>query len=1127
MLAARGPAAPPRPWDRRSRLHAGRHADYQRLKEDPLRPAEVRPRHDVEADPRYRRTDFSEELAAQARVGFAACLAAGEARLQLARAALLVAAEDDAVASSSTVPFPVDAYLARISRLAADVAAELDAAAAAAAGPGAAAAGEGRWAALRRLPPQQVVAAMEHALFARAPAAEQAAAAAAPWFAGVRSAGFALPPHGRSALPRRTLLDHPGVYEDARLAYLNDVLVKRRGCPAALAILYSEVAAQLLLAGAIDFTVTFDYGNFSSLPAAAPLARMRLSPAPPPGAGGARGDARAELLNTCSSDALAELLRHLKRAYWPFPWDTNVDDPAEGGRASAGGFRAAAKAALGSDDISAALRAVSATAAHRLQRGIWTSPGAGDLMRCVAAAERLVMLVGDEQPQERRDLAVLLLHAGQPEAAAAELGAYLAAVRGARGAQQPDAFDAKLAGDLWRLIGPGSGVRADDAPLSVAGVLERGPRRRGGAADVANMFGPSVGARALTMRQALLIAAVFEFLGAVLMGSGVVDTMRSGITNIDRFVGQPDVLAYGMLCALAGTAIWMMAATYFGVRRAARAPPPRALFSGAARARARRPPARRRARRRARVRATPQLPGDRGRGWGAVVWSTRTAAFPYVKGMTAIVRAPTPTPRRPAAPPRGEGGRGPPAQTSFGPRASPRPPRTPPDPRRRRRRAPPPKVLSWLFSPLLAGVAAFLLFWAVRTFVLRSANAYGRSVALLPLFTLVTFFTLSFFIMAKGAPGAGWDKLPDTKKAWISAVVAVGAALVAAAAGIPLLRRKVQRDLDEQAANAAAAVGDATISIPAAAGAKAGAGKDAGAVVDGAPAPAPGGARAAGAAALKFLTRGMDADIHEARAARGAPVVESDARTAEIHAAAETFDAKAETSFKYLQARALSSLRARPHRACAARRAAVPPSARRCCRFRSAPAHLRLRNRAHAPADGYKVMQSMGVRMTRLTNSRGFCVELCVAAVVIVASRFGIPLSSTPATVGAIAGVGLWEGSRGFNGRLFVKFVCGWIVTVIATVTMTCLFMAQGLYSPNRASVHERIAVGAYLNASSNAAAGLLAARGAAAGNATLAAQAAEISAATAGQQGPLHSLIGPMATQQAALAYLGNASLA
>ena len=80
----------------------------------------------------------------------------------------------------------------------------------------------------------------------------------------------------------------------------------------------------------------------------------------------------------------------------------------------------------------------------------------------------------------------------------------------------------------------------------------------------------------------------------------------------------------------------------------------------------------------------------------------------------------------------------------------------------------------------------------------------------------------------------------------------------------------------------------------------------------------------------------------------------------------------------------------------------------------------------------------------------GFCVELSVAAVIIVASRFGLPMSSTPATVGAIAGVGLLEGRAGFNFRLFLKFCAGWVITIIASVAMSCAFMAQGLYSPNK-----------------------------------------------------------------------------
>lgn len=59
------------------------------------------------------------------------------------------------------------------------------------------------------------------------------------------------------------------------------------------------------------------------------------------------------------------------------------------------------------------------------------------------------------------------------------------------------------------------------------------------------MFGPSVGARALTLRQAVLVAIVFEATGAILMGSGVTSTIRNGIADVKLFTDAPDVLAYG------------------------------------------------------------------------------------------------------------------------------------------------------------------------------------------------------------------------------------------------------------------------------------------------------------------------------------------------------------------------------------------------------------------------------------------------------------------------------------------------------------------------------------------------------------------------------------------------------
>jgi phosphate/sulfate permease len=52
--------------------------------------------------------------------------------------------------------------------------------------------------------------------------------------------------------------------------------------------------------------------------------------------------------------------------------------------------------------------------------------------------------------------------------------------------------------------------------------------------------------------------------------------------------------------------------------------------------------------------------------------------------------------------------------------------------------------------------------------------------------------------------------------------------------------------------------------------------------------------------------------------------------------------------------------------------------------------------------------------------------------------------------VGAIAGVGLWEGRKGSNPRLLLKMISGWIVTIVAAVSITCLFMAQGLYAPSK-----------------------------------------------------------------------------
>lgn len=60
-----------------------------------------------------------------------------------------------------------------------------------------------------------------------------------------------------------------------------------------------------------------------------------------------------------------------------------------------------------------------------------------------------------------------------------------------------------------------------------------------------------------------------------------------------------------------------------------------------------------------------------------------------------------------------------------------------------------PQALSWLFAPIMAGLATLILFVLVRTFVLRSHNAYQRSIFLLPVFTFLTFFIVTWFIIAR------------------------------------------------------------------------------------------------------------------------------------------------------------------------------------------------------------------------------------------------------------------------------------------------------------------------------------------------------------------------------------------
>lgn len=86
-----------------------------------------------------------------------------------------------------------------------------------------------------------------------------------------------------------------------------------------------------------------------------------------------------------------------------------------------------------------------------------------------------------------------------------------------------------------------------------------------GANDVANAMATSVGSKALTLKHAVLVAAVFEFAGAFLAGGQVTSTIRKGIIDANLLSDTPEILVFGMLAALLAAGIWLLIATRYGL----------------------------------------------------------------------------------------------------------------------------------------------------------------------------------------------------------------------------------------------------------------------------------------------------------------------------------------------------------------------------------------------------------------------------------------------------------------------------------------------------------------------------------------------------------------------------------
>ena len=428
--------------------------------------------------PAYRRPDFSSTHADAALRAFAAALSAGPSSLDAAAAWLAAGAEDDALATNAPIPLPVAAFSARLDRLASDAAAALAAA----------------------MPSYD-------------PADPGDAAAHQAALDAVTAAVFGPPPGGGRAfrlvpgtnLSPGTVIDAPGTVEGGDAAYLHTALATRTAVPAVAAILLAAVQARLVRAGALGAAarISWDAGGpplslsaglgLSLPPRPLPLPRATVAVCGP---GVRRPDGSP--LTTLPLAALVEANARLLRAFWPGPWASPPLLPRAASHTT-GGFGPMAAGLLGLADARAAsaeLVAIGRAASHRLERGVFTSPGAGDGRRALAAARRGVLLAeaagveggGDTaaaaaaaaaSAAPRREYAVLLARSGRAGEAVAELDAFLAGTEGGpgggRGSREEEEGRA-LATALLAALKPRAAAAGPPArPVTLAGVLAAPP----------------------------------------------------------------------------------------------------------------------------------------------------------------------------------------------------------------------------------------------------------------------------------------------------------------------------------------------------------------------------------------------------------------------------------------------------------------------------------------------------------------------------------------------------------------------------------------------------------------------------------------------------------------------------
>jgi len=450
-----------------------------------------------------------------------------------------------------------------------------------------------------------------------------------------------------------------------------------------------------------------------------------------------------------------------------------------------------------------------------------------------------------------------------------------------------------------------------------------------GANDVANSFASSVGSKALTLRQAVIIATVVEFLGCVTMGASVTDTVRKGIIDGAYFKDNPEVLMLGMLSALLGAGLWLCLCSILGSP----------------------------------VSTTHSI-------IGSLIGVSLATNPDSLNGMKIFM-----------------------------------------------------VVMSWFASPLCSGILAAGLYLIVRATILRSESPVERGLKFFPVLLFFTFLIVALYTTFKN---------PQAElKAWRNdnpgpaIAVAFAAALVLAAgvyvASIKQLKKGIEETSDEIEAD-----------------------KPPSGVVAGEPAK-----EENEKAPVKESGWGWNKDL-EAEAAQ------EDKAVGALQDC-EKFTPKTEKLFAFLQV-ICASFGALAHGANDCANAVGPLAAiygiwdeGEISSKVDVPIWVLILGGAGISVGlltyGYNVIKAIGMKLVKVTPSRGFAIEIGAFLVVIIGTNLGIPLSTTHCKVGATVAVGMCESGgmqntkKGVNWPLMGKVASMWVLTLaFASIISSSMF---------------------------------------------------------------------------------------